>query len=78
MEMHRLPVAGEEEFDFVTIKVKRGEPVFPLRGQDIAAHDTVLVWIDFAENAGASREKLLDAKRIAGEFNRWPNKKTPD
>lgn len=78
MDMHRLPVSGDDDFDFVTVKVKRNEPVFVLRAQDIAAYDILLLWADFADNAGASKEKTTDALRIAEEFRKWPIKKVPD
>lgn len=57
--------------DLCAFEVERDEPVFILRGNDITARDTLLMWIDFAQNVGAKKEKTEDAERILLSFKEW-------
>ena len=59
-------------------KVKPGEPIFVLRGQDINSPQLIREWAKLAKEAGCSNEKVQEAFNCADEMEKWPNRKYPD
>ncbi len=53
------------------------EPVFILRGRDPLAPAAVRVWADAAEVADVVSRKVREARQIAGEMEKWPEKEMP-
>ncbi len=51
--------------------IPQSEPVFLLRGQDVFAPDSVRLWADQAETAGASPEIVASARAQADRMDRW-------
>jgi hypothetical protein len=61
--------------------IPRDEPVFLLRGQDIAAPGTLEYWADRVEALGASPEIVSAARTHAHRMREWQAScqcKTPD
>lgn len=58
--------------------IPKEEPVFLIRGQDVAGGDAVRAWADLAERQGAAPEILRVAREHAALMDAWPQKKTPD
>lgn len=54
------------------------EPVFLIRGQDVAGGDAVRAWADLAEAAGAAPDILAIAREHAAKMDAWPRKKVAD
>lgn len=57
------------------------EPTFTLRAQDILAPEIVREWAYRAAKAGAPREKVSEARRIADSMEDWQianTRKVPD
>lgn len=54
------------------------EPVFLVRGQDVAGAATVRAWADLAENAGAKPAIIIAAREHADKMDAWATKKVPD
>ena len=62
-------------------KIPVDEPVFLIRGQDVAGPATVLCWANIAEKEGASELIVIDARVQAGKMHDWQEKhkaKVPD
>lgn len=58
--------------------IPKDEPVFLLRGQDMNAGDTVRVWARLAEERGADKEVVANARQQACAMDEWPKEKVPD
>ena len=60
--------------------IPEGEPVFLIRGQDVAGPETVLAWADLAEDHGASSEIVEMARLQALRMKQWQDVacKVPD
>lgn len=57
------------------------EPVFLVRGQDVAGPQTVLLWAFLAEAAGADRDIVSSARAHSKKMLRWQfnhGSKVPD
>jgi len=52
-------------------KIPEDEPVFLLRGQDMAAPQTVEFWADQAEDIGAKKNIIDAAREQALRMRRW-------
>lgn len=50
------------------------EPVFLIRGQDMAAVGTVLRWACIAEGMGAEEDIVAAARKQARAMEQWQNK----
>lgn len=64
-----------------TGKIPAEEPVFLLRAQDKVSVDTVLHWAKLAENAGAPKVMVIEARIQAGKmfvWQRYHKVKVPD
>lgn len=62
-------------------KIPEDEPVFLIRGQDVAGPDTVLQWAGLAEAHGASLEIVKSAREQAMRMRDWQRlnvQKIPD
>lgn len=62
-------------------KIPENEPVFLIRGQDLAGPDTLRSWCIFAHKNGASNDiinKVLDHSRKMEQWQREVARKTPD
>lgn len=62
-------------------KADPGEPIFVLRAQDIVAPEIVREWAYRAAVAGAPREKIEGARRVADAMEDWQlehRRKVPD
>jgi len=62
-------------------KIPADEPVFLIRGQDLAAPDTLREWCRLAHKAGASNDiinKVMDQARAMEAWQRQVARKTPD
>lgn len=55
-----------------------GEPVFPIRGQDIHSGSTVRDWAARVRLSGGLESKVSGAIEIAQRMEAWPVKKNPD
>lgn len=63
------------------IKIPDDEPVFLIRGQDIAAPQTLLFWADLASQLGASQEICTLVRDHADAMVKWQEdhkSKVPD
>jgi hypothetical protein len=58
--------------------IPEDEPVFLIRGQDVAAGEAVRAWAALAAKAGATADILNAAMDHADKMDEWPSKKTPD
>ena len=58
--------------------IPKDEPVFLIRGQDVAGGDAVRVWADLAAERGANADILQAARDHAVKMDAWPKKKVPD
>ena len=54
------------------------EPVFLIRGQDVAGGDAVRGWATKAETRGADKWIVEMARDHARKMDAWPKKKVPD
>lgn len=64
-----------------SVKIPEDEPVFLIRGQDLAGPDTLREWCRLAHKFGAGNEiinKVLDHARAMEEWQRVVARKTPD
>lgn len=59
-------------------KLKPGEPIFILRGQDQIAAEVIRFWARRATQEGVDAAKVADALDDAKAFDAWPTKKLPD
>lgn len=59
-------------------KAADDEPIFILRAHDKLAPSIIEHWADFAELHGASREKVEEAREVAAQMRKWPDRKFPD
>lgn len=62
-------------------KIPEDEPVFLIRGQDIAGPQTVLLWAFLAEAAGADRNIVSSARAHSKRMLKWQfrnRSKVPD
>lgn len=62
-------------------KIPENEPVFLIRGQDLAAPDTLREWAKLAHQNGADNaiiNKVLDHARAMEKWQREVARKTPD
>lgn len=51
------------------------QPTFTLKSSDAFAHVLVDLWVNFAETAGISNEKIISAKATAQAMRLWAKKK---
>ncbi|GAB6842320.1 hypothetical protein HNR00_003529 [Methylorubrum rhodinum] len=58
--------------------IPKDEPVFLIRGQDVAGGDAVRAWADLAEKVGGAPDILAVARDHAAKMDAWPKKKVPD
>jgi hypothetical protein len=58
--------------------IPNDEPIFLIRGQDVAGGDAVRAWADLAEARGASPEIVQIAREHATKIDAWATKKVPD
>lgn len=58
--------------------IPRDEPVFLVRGQDMAGGATVRGWTGFAKAYGADPAIVDSAREHAAKMDAWPVKKIPD
>ena len=73
--------ADYAEIQDPTGNIPAGEPVFLIRGQDVAGPTAVLCWANMAERAGAGTEIVAAARRQAEEMLEWQERhgsKVPD
>lgn len=61
-----------------TRTIPADEPVFLLRGQDVAAADTVRKWADLSDALGADPAITAIAREHAAKMDAWPKKKVAD
>ncbi len=54
------------------------EPLFILRGQDKFAPLVVEFWAKLAEQFDVRSGKVMGARDIARDMERWPERKVPD
>jgi hypothetical protein len=54
------------------------EPIFVLRAQDMLAPTLVRQWADEAERNGCPKQKVDEARDLAGAMEQWPSRKFPD
>lgn len=59
-------------------KIKPGEPIFVLRGQDILAPGFIRGWAVHARSHGLCAEKVCEALDCADAMDNWPSRKYPD
>lgn len=62
-------------------KIPDDEPVFLLRGQDLAAPDTLRAYVAIAHKAGAANDllnRVLDHANRMEDWQRRVSRKTPD
>jgi hypothetical protein len=69
---------GYKDTDTCLTKVKPGEPIFVLRGQDMLAPDLVRLWADYAARHGCDPAKVAEAYACATAMEHWPTRKYPD
>ena len=65
----------------VLSKVTADEPIFVLRGKDALAVGTIEKWMELAEKAGVSKEKIDEADALCGRMEAWQRRngcKVPD
>lgn len=78
-----MGLAGEERVRAVRGegclgKAAPDEPVFILRAQDIHAAGLVEQWAQLAEEDGCPHNKVSEARALADQMRKWPNRKYPD
>ena len=59
-------------------KAAEGEPVFVLRAQDKLAPMLVEFWAEMARANGCPKDKADDARVVADQMRKWPDRKCPD
>jgi hypothetical protein len=59
-------------------KVRHGEPIFVLRGQDLLAPNLVEIWAKLAKQNGCPQFKVDEALNCAKEMREWSPRKFPD
>jgi len=69
--------------DYMHIQDPKGlipedEPVFLLRGQDVAAPSAVRSWAQKVDQLGGDKRLVRAALGFAQEMEDWPKKKVPD
>jgi len=69
--------------DYMHIQDPKGlipedEPVFLLRGQDLAAPFAVRSWAQKVGLLGGDKRLIIAALDFANEMEKWPKKKMPD
>lgn len=78
----RGPVPPAGYVEIVTNGTRRvipsDEPVFLIRGQDVAGGDAVRAWAELAKKAGACPQMVYTAYLHADKLDAWPKKKIPD
>jgi hypothetical protein len=67
-----------ENPDSCLSKAAGNEPLFVLRGQDTLAPLVVEFWAKLAFQKGVPLAKRLEARRLADQMKRWPERKVPD
>lgn len=73
--------ADYAEIQDPTGRIPEDEPVFLIRGQDIAGPTTVLCWANLAEKYGASKEIVESAKlqaKLMADWHQSHGSKVPD
>lgn len=75
-------MATKEQGDTCYDRAEPNEPIFVLRAQDIIAPEIVREWAFRAKKAGAPREKVDEARRLADQMEDWQiendRRKVPD
>ena len=51
--------------------LRKGEPVFVLRGNDCVAWKTIAAWLNYAEQAGSPAETLNKVRKKLQEFENY-------
>jgi hypothetical protein len=64
-------MATDNKYGFVGIDIPEDEPIFILRGQDLAAADTIAVYAEACRSLSAPAAHIEAAENIAARFIRW-------
>jgi hypothetical protein len=67
-----------QDLEALDKKIPKNEPVFILRGQDLAAADTVRFYAQRNAELNGSAELTKSALRHAALMEAWPKKKLAD
>ena len=72
-------MTAKEGLKYISEKIDSpDEPIFILRGRDILAANTVLLWAQLAEVNGVREQKVCDALKVAAAMREWTPTRFPD